>query len=94
MTRVSYDHNVFESPLSLLDPQVSRELGVFADLADDIGMAKRSIRDLMRKKPEKTALSPEMHKLMASNFAAQDGLRDSQDGSRSSNQEPQGSARR
>ncbi len=57
-------------------------------------MAKRSIRDVLRnKRTEKTALSPEMRKLMANNFAAQPGLRDPQDGSRSSNQESQGSAR-
>jgi len=35
-----------------------------------------------------------MHKLMANNFAAQYALRDQQDGSQSSNQESQGSARR
>jgi hypothetical protein len=66
-----------------------------SDLADEVGMAKRSIRNLVHKKrAEKKELSPEMHKLMASNFASQYGLRDPQDESRSSSQESQGSARR
>ncbi len=57
-------------------------------------MAKRSFSDLLRKKlSEEKALSPEMRTLLDS-FEAQYGHRDPRDGSRSSNQESQGSARR
>jgi hypothetical protein len=50
-------------------------------------MTKRSVRDLLHKKrTEKNELSPEMRKLMASNFASRYGLSDPQDASPSSDQ--------
>jgi hypothetical protein len=60
--------------LPLLDPQVAREVTIVVDLADEAGMANRSIRYLLRKKspekktssPEKQTLSPEMRNLLGS----------------------------
>jgi hypothetical protein len=65
-----------------------------------LGMAKSSLRDLLRKKrtektrTEKKALSPEMRTLLASGFEPLDEHRGPQDGSRRSDQESQVSARR
>ena len=59
-------------------------LSCTADRADEADMARRSIRDLLRRKREgKKALSPEMRTLLDS-FEAQYGQRDPQNASQSS----------
>jgi hypothetical protein len=65
------------------DPRPGRPLRCTADLVDEADMARRSLRDLLRKKREKKALSSEMRTLLDS-FEAQYGQRDPQNASRSS----------